>query len=89
MPITKGLFKTQLYIQLVFKAPLSFILRIRIWVVAYCDPRKNSKQFQKICIYKLDIMQLFIANAKRFDSFLLTNSSRKNQKFLRNTHFSS
>ena len=35
---------TQLCIQLVCKDPLSFTLRIKIWAVAYFEPKKNKKE---------------------------------------------
>ena len=41
-------FCTQFYPQLVYKAPLSFTLRIRMWVVAYFDPSKKFKKIKDI-----------------------------------------
>ena len=38
-----GYLLPQFYIKLVFKAPLSITLRIKICVVAYFEPQKNSK----------------------------------------------
>ena len=46
--------RAQFYIQLVFTAPLSITLRIKIWVVAYFDPKKNSSQmFLNFCLTSL------------------------------------
>ena len=51
--------KPQFYIQLIYKAPLSLTLRVKIWVVAYFDPKEFKKK-----IYEKLIVQRFSAYAK-------------------------
>ena len=38
------LIRSQFYVQLEYKALLSFTLKIKIWVVAYFDPKKSNKR---------------------------------------------